>query len=252
MVAIKKSFVFLFLIFTGLSSYSRNSEMVLNVIPSSITIPSQSRTATIQKLNHEKKSNHSKVNLVDLPAPTPIPLVPEPERPGTMPMGDPAGFQEVKMDFPMAVGPFLPTWESINQNYSDYPSWLREAKFGIWVHFGPQASGMSGDWYARRMYVDVVLNSLKKFKTISARVEVNVVMLDAFPETFNPDIVDSPAFPIHRDFDVLFLEILGPKGTGILRSLVAVDDFRNTVFADCLIQDIFAPLGIHRVANPPG
>ena len=154
MVAIKKSIVLLFLIFTGISGYSRNSKMVLNVMPRLITIPSQSRTSTIQKLNHEKKSNHSKVNLVDLPAPTPIPLVPESERPGTIPMGDPAGFQEVKMDFPMAVGPFQPTWESISQNYSDYPSWLREAKFGIWVHFGPQASGMSGDWYARRMYVE--------------------------------------------------------------------------------------------------
>ena len=46
-----------------------------------------------------------------------------------------------------------PTWQSIDQNYGQPPAWLREAKFGIWVHFGPQAAGESGDWYARNMYM---------------------------------------------------------------------------------------------------
>lgn len=87
-----------------------------------------------------------------LPDPEPIPFVPDIKAEGTVEMGDPAQFEEVKMDFPMATGPYKPTWESISQNYTDYPAWLREAKFGIWVHFGPQASGMSGDWYAKRMY----------------------------------------------------------------------------------------------------
>jgi alpha-L-fucosidase len=68
-------------------------------------------------------------------------------------MGNPDSFPEVKMDFPIAKGPFQPTWQSINDNYTNYPVWLREAKFGFWVHFGPQASGMSGDWYAQRMYI---------------------------------------------------------------------------------------------------
>jgi alpha-L-fucosidase len=40
----------------------------------------------------------------------------------------------------------------IEKNYPGTPDWLREAKFGIWVHFGPQASGQSGDWYARNLY----------------------------------------------------------------------------------------------------
>lgn len=153
MEAVKKSVILLFFILAGLSGQSRDSGPVQEGMLPSVSITSQSRRALIQKRHHEKKSARLKDNLGDLPAPTPIPLVPEPERPGSIPMGDPVGFQEVKMDFPMTTGPFLPTWESISQNYSDYPSWLREAKFGIWVHFGPQASGMSGDWYARRMYV---------------------------------------------------------------------------------------------------
>ena len=32
------------------------------------------------------------------------------------------------------------------------PDWFRDAKFGIWAHWGPQAVPMDGDWYARRMY----------------------------------------------------------------------------------------------------
>ena len=88
-----------------------------------------------------------------LPDPAPIPTVPAPQPVGTVPMGNPADFSEVHMDFPMSTGLFEPTWTSINQNAPAYPVWLRDAKFGFWVHFGPQALGMSGDWYARRLYM---------------------------------------------------------------------------------------------------
>ncbi|GGB41592.1 alpha-L-fucosidase [Sphingomonas metalli] len=33
------------------------------------------------------------------------------------------------------------------------PEWFRNAKFGIWAHWGPQAVPAQGDWYARWMYV---------------------------------------------------------------------------------------------------
>lgn len=32
------------------------------------------------------------------------------------------------------------------------PDWFRDAKFGIWAHWGPQAVPRQGDWYARFMY----------------------------------------------------------------------------------------------------
>jgi hypothetical protein len=43
------------------------------------------------------------------------------------------------------------TWSSIEKNYPGSPKWLRDAKFGTWVHFGPQSVGESGDWYARNL-----------------------------------------------------------------------------------------------------
>ena len=32
------------------------------------------------------------------------------------------------------------------------PEWYKDAKFGIWSHWGPQSVPMFGDWYARKMY----------------------------------------------------------------------------------------------------
>nr|WP_238356582.1 alpha-L-fucosidase [Kribbella italica] len=34
------------------------------------------------------------------------------------------------------------------------PDWFRDAKFGIWSHWGAQSVPRAGDWYARRMYCE--------------------------------------------------------------------------------------------------
>src|SRR5881394_2273008 len=52
---------------------------------------------------------------------------------------------------PIAKGPFKPEWNSLT-NYQT-PEWFRDAKFGIWAHWGPQCQPEHGDWYARNMYV---------------------------------------------------------------------------------------------------
>ena len=49
-------------------------------------------------------------------------------------------------------GPFQPTRESL-QAYK-IPDWFRDAKFGIWAHWGPQSAIEDGDWYARNMYIE--------------------------------------------------------------------------------------------------
>ncbi len=49
-------------------------------------------------------------------------------------------------------GPFKPSWESLQQQYQ-CPEWFRDAKFGIWAHWGPQCQPEQGDWYARNMYM---------------------------------------------------------------------------------------------------
>jgi alpha-L-fucosidase len=54
------------------------------------------------------------------------------------------------MKLPVASGPFKPTMDSLKQYQC--PEWFRDAKFGIWAHWGPQAVPMDGDWYARGIY----------------------------------------------------------------------------------------------------
>jgi alpha-L-fucosidase len=52
---------------------------------------------------------------------------------------------------PIPPGPFQPTMASLKQYRC--PQWFRDAKLGIWAHWGPQAVPMAGDWYARNMYI---------------------------------------------------------------------------------------------------
>jgi alpha-L-fucosidase len=53
--------------------------------------------------------------------------------------------------YDIAPGPFQPTWESLESNYH-LPDWYRDAKFGIWMHWGPQCQPGDGDWYAKYLY----------------------------------------------------------------------------------------------------
>jgi len=49
-------------------------------------------------------------------------------------------------------GPFEGTRASLSKY--EAPEWFRDAKFGIWAHWGPQSAIEYGDWYARNMYME--------------------------------------------------------------------------------------------------
>lgn len=70
--------------------------------------------------------------------------------PGTAAVAQPAPPAALNLP-PIAQGPFKPDWNSLT-NYQT-PEWFRDAKFGIWAHWGPQCQPEHGDWYARRMYI---------------------------------------------------------------------------------------------------
>ena len=55
-----------------------------------------------------------------------------------------------KLNLPIASGPFAGTMDSLTNYHC--PDWFRDAKFGIWAHWGPQAVPMFGDWYAKHIY----------------------------------------------------------------------------------------------------
>jgi alpha-L-fucosidase len=51
----------------------------------------------------------------------------------------------------MTDGPFLPAWESLAAYR--VPDWFRDAKFGIFIHWGPYSVPAFGnEWYSRNMH----------------------------------------------------------------------------------------------------
>lgn len=56
----------------------------------------------------------------------------------------------VAQDVAVETGSYAPDWESLSK--WECPEWFKDAKFGIWAHWGPQCQAEDGDWYARGMY----------------------------------------------------------------------------------------------------
>ena len=62
------------------------------------------------------------------------------------------------------IQPFQPNDSSLKKY--KYPEWFRDAKFGIWAHWGPQAVPRQGDWYARRLYEGPMHNAILTRKLV--------------------------------------------------------------------------------------
>ncbi len=53
----------------------------------------------------------------------------------------------------IAKGPFKPDWDALRGKYRT-PEWFRDAKFGIFIHWGPYSvPAFANEWYSRNMYV---------------------------------------------------------------------------------------------------
>ena len=92
-------------------------------------------------------------------------------------------FEEQLFNEPIAPGPFEPTWESL-QKYQT-PDWFRDAKFGIWAHWGPQSAIEAGDWRievalakrARRPMIVLDALFIRPASTLSGYVAVYIEFL---------------------------------------------------------------------------
>jgi alpha-L-fucosidase len=54
---------------------------------------------------------------------------------------------------PLGDGPVAASGKSLLDNYA-VPDWYRDAKLGLWAHWGPQCAPEAGDWYGRHLYLD--------------------------------------------------------------------------------------------------
>ena len=114
-------------------SFLKNSALAAGAASAARLLPSALRAAedpnAVAAGASPAATTPAPANIVYPPAPTYI--------------APPAGFG-------IAAGPFQPTWESLSAY--QVPDWFRDAKFGIWAHWGPQCQPEQGDWYAQRMY----------------------------------------------------------------------------------------------------
>ena len=88
----------------------------------------------------------------------------------------------------IAEGPFAANWDSLIAGYRA-PDWFRDAKFGIWAHWGPQCAAEAGDWYARNMYMqgqEQYAHHLKHYGHPADSGFMEVIH-DWTAENFNPD-----------------------------------------------------------------
>ena len=93
------------------------------------------------------------------------------------------------------------------KNYPFSPAWLRQAKFGIWVHFGSQSFSEIRDWYARKLYVQGSRSNKNNFSKFGHPSEkgYNEVLRD-----WNPTKLDTAKLTkIYRDAGAKYLIIQG-------------------------------------------
>ena len=62
------------------------------------------------------------------------------------------GVNAQSADVEVLTSPFSPAWSELSA--WECPEWFKDAKFGIWAHWGPQCHAEAGDWYARFMYYE--------------------------------------------------------------------------------------------------
>ena len=77
----------------------------------------------------------------------------------------------------IAPGRFEPTWDSLTAGYQ-CPEWFRDAKLGIWAHWGPQCVPEQGDWYARAMYIQGNRQNLSHVATYGHPSEFGFMEID--------------------------------------------------------------------------
>ncbi len=82
-------------------------------------------------------------------------------------------------------------------------------------------------------------------------VQIDGLVFQRAPQTFDEDVVQAAAPSVHRDRDLGVPEYAGEAGTGELASLVCVEDFRLAMTGHRLLQGLDTEPRIHGVRQPP-
>ena len=81
--------------------------------------------------------------------------------------------------------------------------------------------------------------------------EVDLVVFDRPPESFDEDVVEAPALAVHRELHAAGEERLGKFFGGELTALIGVENFRSAVLRERALHGPDTEAGIIRRASCP-
>ena len=81
--------------------------------------------------------------------------------------------------------------------------------------------------------------------------DVDVVVFDRAPETFNHHVVQGPAFTVHADFYPMGFENPCEGFTGKLATLIRIENLRASFLLECFIKAFYAERLVQTVAEAP-
>ena len=99
--------------------------------------------------------------------------------------------------------------------------------------------------------IEVGVDSFLQFLHCFIAFKVDVLVLEASPETLNSDIIQSSVFPVHADLYVIVFKNFDKNIRSKLASMVCIEDCRAAIFFDCFPQKICILQCIHGIEYTP-
>ena len=99
---------------------------------------------------------------------------------------------------------------------------------------------------------DPLAQPVAQLRSAFKSVQVQIMVFDRPPQSFNEYVVLASATAIHADGNPVVLERLGEIVAGKLCPLVRVEDLRHTISAQRLIEGMYAEIRLQGMGKPPG
>ena len=99
--------------------------------------------------------------------------------------------------------------------------------------------------------IEVGVDSFLQFLHCFIAFKVDVLVLEASPQTLNSDVIQSPVFSVHTDLYVIVFKNFDKDIRCKLASLIRVEDCRTTIFFNCFPQKICILQCVHGIEYTP-
>jgi len=94
---------------------------------------------------------------------------------------------------------------------------------------------------------DLIFDDPPGLEAVVDLLEIDCLLLQASPKSFNEDVVEVSALTVDRDAHACLCQRRDSGGPDELRPLIFIHDFRWAVFSDGWVQGIDAKVGMHSV-----